>query len=240
MNLDQAARTTDAGPLGIDLQGAARRFGSRWVLRGVELQVRAGEVVALTGRNGSGKTTLLRILATLLRPNRGTVTIFGRDAAKDPDFVRQRLGFLAHNPGIYDDLTASENLLFAQRMNGLRPDAAERAAVLDRVGLTDAAHDRARGFSAGMRRRLALGRLLLRPPLLMLLDEPYASFDADGIALVNELARETAARGGCVVIATHDLDRASIVMSRRVDVRDGLLFPVAAPDRSLQLVRGGK
>ena len=233
-------RTTEAGPLGVDVQGAARRFGTRWVLRGVDLQVRAGEILALTGRNGSGKTTILRLLATLLRPSRGTVRVFGRDAVADPDFVRQRLGFLAHNPGLYDDLTASENLLFAQRMNGLPVSTSGRAAVLDRVGLSESSEERVRGFSAGMRRRLALGRVLLRPPLLLLLDEPYASFDSDGIVLVNEVARETAARGGSVIIATHDLDRASVVMDRRADVRDGLVVPVASPDRSLQLIRGGK
>jgi heme exporter protein A len=207
----------------VEVSGLARRFGARWVLRGARLRIDAGRIVALTGPNGSGKTTLLRILATLLPPTRGSVRIFGVDVAADGDALRRRLGFLAHAPGLYDDLTADENLRFAQRMSGLATDATQRRAVLERVGLADAAHDRARGFSAGMRRRLALGRILLRPPSFLLLDEPYASFDAGGIALVNEIARETAADGGVVIIATHDLDRAAAVMDERFEIEAGVI-----------------
>ncbi len=223
MNRHHAAGKAAADHLAIDVQAVTRRFGSRWVLRGVSLRVETGSIVALTGRNGSGKTTLLRILATLLRPSRGTVRVFGQDALAAPDTVRERLGYLAHNPGIYDDLTAEENLVFAQRMGGLTDGASHRAQVLERVGLADAGRERVRGFSAGMRRRLALGRILLRPPTLLLLDEPYSSFDAEGITLINDVARETAARGGSVVIATHDLERASVVIDERVEIVDGLI-----------------
>jgi heme exporter protein A len=108
-------------------------------------------------------------------------------------------------------------------MYGMTADAAQRDAVLERIGLADAGTDRARGFSAGMRRRLALGRVLIVPPTLLLLDEPYASFDADGITLVNEIARETAGRGGAAVIATHDMERAAVVVDVRIDIRDGVL-----------------
>lgn len=223
MNGHHTARMTEAGPLAIEAIGVTRRFGSRWVLRGIDLRVETGAIVALTGRNGSGKTTLLRVLATLLRPTRGSLHVFGQDAVSNPDFVRARLGFLAHNPGIYDDLTADENLSFAQRMNGLHADPSQRAAILERVGLSEVARDRARAFSAGMRRRLALARVLIVPPTLLLLDEPYASFDADGIALVNDVASETAARGGAAVIATHDMERASGIVDVRIDIRDGVL-----------------
>ena len=223
MNRHHAARTSEANPPAIEVRAVTRRFGSRWVLRGVDLQVACGSIVALTGRNGSGKTTLLRILSTLLRPTRGTVFAFGVDAVAHPDTARARLGFLAHNPGIYDDLTADENLSFAQRMYGLSPDPSQRTAIIERVGLAEARTERTRGFSSGMRRRLALGRILLRPPALLLLDEPYASFDAEGIELVNDVTRETAARGGAVIIATHDMDRASAVVDAQVDIHDGII-----------------
>ncbi|MEO5509368.1 MAG: heme ABC exporter ATP-binding protein CcmA [Longimicrobiales bacterium] len=228
----QAAGTAAAGTPAIEVEGVTRRFGSRWVLRGVDLRVDQGGVLALTGRNGSGKTTLLRILATLLQPSRGTVRIFGEDALTHPDAVRERLGFLAHNPGIYDDLNADENLAFAQRMSRQSADPARRAEVLARVGLVDAGRERVRGFSTGMRRRLALGRILLRPPTLLLLDEPYASFDADGIALVNEVARSVADAGGAVVIATHDLDRAAGIMDTRAEIDDGVLVAVPITARA--------
>jgi len=203
--------------------GLARRFGRRWVLRGVDFQVEAGEVVALTGRNGSGKTTLLRLVASLLRPTRGEVRVFGHDTVKDGAGVRPLVGLLAHNAGLYDDLTAVENLKFAQRMAGLPAHAAELSEVLDRVGLSHFEFERVRGFSAGMRRRLGLARLLLRPPRLLLLDEPYASFDEDGIHVVNEFAVRRAAEGAAVLLSTHDLARAQTVLHRRLHIEDGLL-----------------
>src|SRR5690606_16945753 len=184
------------GPVpAVALHGLARRFGRRWVLRGIDLRVEPGEVVALTGRNGSGKTTLLRVCATALRPTRGTGEVFGNDLVRDADAIRELIGFLGHHPGLYDDLTAAENLVFACRMAGMPASESAVVAALEQVGLAEERKERVRGFSAGMRRRLALARLLLRPPRLLLLDEPYASFDADGILLVNRFASRIAAEG---------------------------------------------
>jgi heme exporter protein A len=228
LNRHIAARTAEADTPALEVRGVTRRFGTRWVLKGVDLALGRGSIAALTGRNGSGKTTLLRILATLLRPTHGSVSAFGSDIVRLPDAVRTRLGYLAHNPGIYDDLTADENLAFAQRMYGQAADFPARGAILERVGLADARRERVRGFSAGMRRRLALGRILLHPPTLLLLDEPYASFDVDGIALVNEIARECAARDGAVIVATHDMERASSVVDTHFDIRDGIVSRVAS------------
>jgi heme exporter protein A len=208
---------------GLVLRGLARRFGHHWVLRGLDHRVERGEVVALTGRNGSGKTTLLRVCATLLRPTRGQATVFGHDVVKDAGLVRERVGLLAHDAGLYATLTAAENLEFAQRMSGQPADADAIAHALDQVGLTSAAHQRTAGFSAGMRRRLALARLLLRPPSLLLLDEPYASFDVDGIDLVNAFTAAIAAAGGIALVATHDLPRARAVMTRELRIVNGKL-----------------
>ena len=214
--------TANSGPA-LALSGVAHRFGTRWVLRGVSLEVGAGEVVALTGRNGSGKTTLLRIAATALRASRGGGAVFGHDLVADAGAVRGLVGILGHAAGLYDDLTAAENLAFAQRMRGERPDAGAAAGALERVALAGEAGERVRGFSAGMRRRLALARLLLAEPKLLLLDEPYASFDADGVLLVNELAARVARGGGAVVIATHELSRARGLLDRTVRIEEGRL-----------------
>jgi heme exporter protein A len=224
----------------IRLDGVARRFGQRWVLRGVDLVVAPGEVLGMTGRNGSGKTTLLRIIATLLRPTRGTARVLGHDTVRGAGEIREHVGLLGHNSGLYDDLTAAENLLFSMRMAGRRADPEAIGDTLQQVGLSDVAGERARGFSAGMRRRLGLARLLLRPPRILLLDEPYASFDADGVDVVNGFIAQVVRAGGVVLLTTHDLTRAAEVITRRVHIADGLLADIAAhTGASLQAARIG-
>ncbi|MGQ0561439.1 MAG: heme ABC exporter ATP-binding protein CcmA [Gemmatimonadota bacterium] len=205
----------------LELSNVARRFGRRWVLRGVSARVRAGESVALMGRNGSGKTTLLRVIATALRPSRGGGAVFGNRLVDDADEVRELIGMLGHHAGLYDDLTAAENLRFSMQMYGLDASRARIDAALDEVGLGHESRERVRGFSAGMRRRLALARLLLRPPRLLLLDEPYAAFDQPGIEQVNAYVHRIVEAGGAAVIATHDLGRVSALAGRVLRIEDG-------------------
>lgn len=205
----------------LELENIARRFGRRWVLRGIDLEIRPGEAVALMGRNGSGKTTLLRIVATSLRPMRGRGSIYGHELIRDNDEIRPLIGTLGHHAGLYDDLTAYENLYFAMEMYGLSIGRAQIEGALEDVGLANEVKERVRGFSAGMRRRLALARLILRPPRLLLLDEPYAAFDQSGIERVNAFVRAIVDSGGAALIATHDVARAAGVTSRVVRIEDG-------------------
>ena len=185
----------------------ARLFGRSAALAGVSLEVERGRMVALLGTNGAGKTTLLRILATSLRPTFGTAHVDGIDVAERPELVRPRVAYLSHATGLYDELTAAENLRFAATMLG-RPNPGEAAGhALAEVGLEADADRRVRGFSAGMRRRLALGRLLLAAPSLVLLDEPHAALDAEGAALVDTLLERWRAGGTTVLVATHQADR---------------------------------
>lgn len=217
---------------GIRVDGVAKRFGRRWALRGASFRADPGTALALMGHNGSGKTTLLRIIATSLRPTRGTGSIFGHDLLKEADAVREHVGALYHAPGVYSDLTARENLDFALRMWGGRSEVGVDEA-LERVGLSSAAHERARGLSSGMTRRLSLARLIMRPPRLLVLDEPYASFDADGIQLVHEMVRSTVAAGGIALIATHDAERSAEVVDNVITLREGRIAP--APDPAPRL-----
>jgi heme exporter protein A len=203
----------------IDAQGIARRFGARWSLRGASLQVRPGEIVGLAGANGSGKTTFLRILSTLLKPTAGSATIYGQSVTKSPDGVRINVGFLAHLAGLYDDLTAFENVRFAADMLGAPCE--NIAPALERVGLTPVANHAVRGFSAGMQRRLALARLLLKKPRLLLLDEPYANLDSDGIGVMNAVIRDVKARGGAALLVLHELAPATGLLNRVVTLADG-------------------
>jgi heme exporter protein A len=206
--------------------GLTKRIGARTLFAGASFKLERGDRMTLSGRNGSGKTTLLRVIATVLQPSRGTARVFGHDVVEDPNAIRELVGLLGHNAALYDDLTAAENLVFAQRMGGGGADPGAASAALAEVGLAQVRGERVRGFSAGMRRRLGLARLLLRPPRLLLLDEPYASFDADGIDVVNAFATRVAEAGGVVILATHDLARATDVMSRRLHLADGRITEV--------------
>jgi heme exporter protein A len=183
-----------------------KRYGDKRVLRGVDLDVERGGFAVVTGPNGSGKTTLLRLLAGLLAPTRGEL---------DVDVDRARVGFLAHEPLVYRELTALENLDLFGRLYRI-PERRERIGmVLERFGLWDARRDRVGTYSRGMQQRLALCRALLHDPELLLLDEPYNALDADGAALVDRELRELAP-GRTFVVATHDPERLAALATQRV------------------------
>ena len=212
-------------PLAITVEGVTRRYGTSWVLRGVSLSVGAGEVVGLLGANGSGKSTLLKILATLLRPQHGTAQVWGHDVVREAAEVRGLIGYLAHSPGLYDDLTAHENLSFVASM--LARDPREVARVLERVDLEGAANTQVRALSAGMQRRVALARLIMLRPKLLLLDEPYSNLDSAGIALMNSLVSEWAADGTSALVVLHELAPAAQLLDRTITLCDGR---IAAPN----------
>jgi heme exporter protein A len=216
-----------APPLAIDTNDIARRFAANWVLRGVTLRVRPGEVVGLLGANGSGKSTLLRILATLVRPHAGTASVWGHDVVGDAAEVRAHVGYMAHAPGLYDDLTARENLVFAAAM--LDRDQRDVDAALERVGLAAVAAQTVRGFSSGMQRRLAIARLMLVRPRVLLLDEPYSNLDAAGLELVNALVGECVEAGAAALVVLHEVVPAEAILDRTVVLQDGRL--AASPAR---------
>ncbi|MGK2962346.1 MAG: heme ABC exporter ATP-binding protein CcmA [Gemmatimonadaceae bacterium] len=215
-------------PSAIEANRLGKRFGIRWVLRGVTFGVERGETVALMGPNGSGKSTVLRILATLIRPNAGSAGVAGLDVGRDAQEVRARVGYLAHTPGLYDDLTARENLEFAADMLGLPYSSVE--STLERAGLGDVALARVRGFSAGMQRRLALARLMMRRPDVLLLDEPYANLDEAGVDLMNSVISDVVASGGAALLALHELAPARSILDRTLTLADGR---VSVADRQL-------
>lgn len=174
----------------------------------------------LTGGNGAGKTTLLRVIATALRPTRGTVRLFGCDATPATlSDVRQNVGLATHQNHLYDDLTAEENLQFVARASGA--DASRIGDVLATVGLSAHAQRPVRGFSAGMKRRVGLARLLLRRPPLVLLDEPFGQLDSEGIALMERVISDFHQQGATLVIATHQHERGARLCDRRITLHQG-------------------
>jgi heme exporter protein A len=207
-------------PPAIETRGLSRRFGASWALVSLELQVPRGAALLVAGRNGSGKSTLLRVVAGALRPSTGTIRVDGHE---DPLERRRRTGLLAHASFTYEPLSALQNLQVVARI--LERPAQPRALmpVLERVGLAPRAHDEVHRFSAGMRKRLALARLLLQEPAIALLDEPYAQLDPQGFRLVDAIFAELRARGATVVLASHLLDRGAALCEQAVLLERGRL-----------------
>jgi heme ABC exporter ATP-binding subunit CcmA len=207
----------------VSAQHITKRFGLRTVLRDVNLQIAAGETVVLFGANGAGKTTLLRILSTLSRPSRGSLEIDGIDVAIAAESARARIGVVAHQPYLYESLTAEENLRFFARMYDVT-DAAERiSACLRMVGLESRARDRVDTFSRGMQQRLALARAILHRPALLLLDEPDTGLDPEGIGVLGEIVAGHRLSGGGALLTTHDLEFGLRVSQRALVIVDGRL-----------------
>ncbi len=192
----------------LEISRLKKSYGLKPVLRGIDLAVERGQRMALLGANGAGKTTLLRILAGLAEPDAGQVCIGGLDIARDAQQTRSLVGFVAHQPYLYDDLTVMENLLFFGRMYAVKQRKERARMLLERIGLAKRAHDRASALSRGQAQRLALARALLHAPRLLLLDEPDTGLDEDGIALLEALLLEHTRDGGAVLFTTHQLERA--------------------------------
>jgi heme exporter protein A len=211
-----------SGSPAVWLSGVTRVFGVVPAVVRVDLRVERGETVFLRGPNGAGKSTLLRLIATALSPTYGRGEVLGFDLAREREEVRRRTEFLGHRTRLYDDLTPAEYLGFVCSLYGL-----SRAGVgpaLERVGLGEVAGERVRGFSQGMRQRLALARVVLRRPELLLLDEPYAALDAEGKDLVDGVVAEAAAEGRTVLVASHDRTRGTGA-TRELFMDGGRLLP---------------
>jgi heme exporter protein A len=198
----------------IQVRKLVKRFGLKTVLRGLDFDVAQGEFVAMLGPNGAGKTTFLRILASLSRPSVGQVQIAGYHLPGQAGAVRRRLGVVSHQPLLYGDLTAEENLRFYARMYDL-PEAGQRIKeVLELVGLSSRRRDLVRTYSRGMQQRLAIGRAVLHDPEVMLFDEPHTGLDQDACTMLDGVLKEVAARGRTVVMTSHDLARVAALASR--------------------------
>ena len=198
----------------IKVHKLVKRFGSKTVLRGLDFEVMQGEFVALLGPNGAGKTTFLRILASLSRPTLGTVQVAGHPLPAQAAAVRAALGVVTHQPLLYGDLTAEENLQFYGRMYGVVDMKSRLDEVLEMVGLVARRRDLVRTFSRGMQQRLAIGRAILHDPEVMLFDEPHTGLDQDACDMLDKLLKDVAGRGRTVVMTSHDLARVENLASR--------------------------
>jgi heme exporter protein A len=196
------------GGAAIRLRGLSRLYGERIALREVDLDLAEGQTLALLGPNGSGKSTMLRILATLLRPTSGQVSVLGCRLPDESWKLRGRIGYLGHEPLLYRDLTGRENLELQARLHGIpRDEASVRIERdLELLGMSRRADDRVSGFSAGMRQRIAICRAVLHRPSLLLLDEPDSNLDPEGRELSRGLIGP--GEGRTRVLVSHEPERA--------------------------------
>ena len=205
----------------IQVNDLVKQFGPFVALRGLTFGVAAGEFVSLMGPNGAGKTTLLRILATLSRPTRGEVSIVGHRLPKRADEARRQIGFLSHQPLLYGDLTAEENLHFFARLYDLGRVDGRVDDLLEQVDLAERRGDKVRTFSRGMQQRLAIARVLLHSPRVVLLDEPFTGLDPDASDRLAQTLLHLHDGQRAVVMTTHDLDRGLALCDRALIIARG-------------------
>ena len=196
----------------IQVKKLVKRFGPLTVLRELDFNVNAGEFVALLGPNGAGKTTLLRILATLSRPSSGLVRIGPYQLPQAGAALRAHLGVVSHQPLLYGDLTADENLRFYGKLYSVEPERIRE--VLELVGLAKRKNDLVRTFSRGMQQRLTIGRAILHNPRILLLDEPHTGLDQEAGEILDNVLQAVALEGRTVVMTSHDLVRAAGLATR--------------------------
>ena len=203
----------------ITVKKLVKRFGPITVLRDLDFEVNSGEFVALLGPNGAGKTTLLRILSSLMRPTSGIVQVASYRLPSQGASLRAKLGVVSHQPLLYGDLTAAENLQFFGKLYSIGPDRIPE--ILDLVGLLPRRDDLVRTFSRGMQQRLAIGRAILHDPTILLLDEPHTGLDQAAGEILDRILQEVALEGRTVVMTSHDLVRSAELASRLVLLTKG-------------------
>lgn len=208
------------------VRGLTKKFGDKTAVDALDLEIRAGELYALLGPNGAGKTTTLRMVAGLLRPDAGSIHVFGVDAVADPIAAKRLTAWLPDEPALYDKLTAWEYLEFIAGLWGIDAKAAAPRAeeLLKFLGLWDNRDERTEGFSRGMKQKTALAGALIHDPKLLMLDEPLTGLDAAVARQVKDLLQQRTRSGGTVILTTHILDVAERVADRIGIIQGGTLL----------------
>jgi len=208
----------------VRVAGVRKSFGDLEVLKGVDLEVAPGSVVALLGSNGAGKTTLIRILATLLRPDAGTAAVVGHDVVSSPASVRGAISLTGQFAAVDGVLTGRENLHLVGRLRHVDDPATTASGLLDRFGLSDAADRRVGEYSGGMARRLDIAMSLVGDPQIVFLDEPTTGLDPEARLEVWGAVRELAAKGTTVFLTTQYLDEAEQLADRIAILHEGRII----------------
>ena len=205
----------------IEIDGVTKLYGSRPVLQDASLTVMQGEIVTLLGANGAGKSTLLRIIATLLKPTKGSVKVGGWFVGQHDDKIRPHIGFLSHEAFVYGDVSAEINLTFFANLYKIENPKESVYSALKTVGLTASLNDPVRTFSRGMLQRLAIARSVLHNPDIWLLDEPYSGLDPTAVELLDELIAES---NRTILLVTHNIPKGEAVADKVVRIEKGRII----------------
>ena len=210
----------------LSVRALTKKFGDKTAVDALDLDIRAGELYALLGPNGAGKTTTLRMVSGLLKPDSGSIHVFGADALADPIAAKRMLAWLPDEPALYDKLTAWEYLEFIAGLWGVDVKTARARAeeLLKFLDLWDNRNERTEGFSRGMKQKTALAGALIHDPKLLMLDEPLTGLDAAVARQVKDLLQQRARSGGSVILTTHILDVAERVADRIGIIQGGKLL----------------
>ncbi len=205
----------------IEVQNLTKRFNGTTVLRGIDFQVKEGEIFGYLGPNGAGKTTTMRIILGLLKPTSGRALVFGKELS-DNDDLRRRVGVLLENDGLYERLSAYENLNYYAQLYSVSDIEEKIKNLLGFVGLSDRQNDKVGTFSKGMKRRLALARSIIHDPDVLFYDEPSAGLDPEAQKMVRDLIlRLSGEKGRTIFLNSHDLDEVQRVCSRIAIIQRG-------------------
>lgn len=221
-------------PYAITAQGLGRKFGERWAVKDLDLHIESGEVFGLLGPNGAGKTTTMRMLSALIAPSTGQASVCGFDVVHEPREVRRHIGVMTETPGLYESLSAQQNLEFYAKLYDIVPSDAQSQIkrYLTLLGLWDRRRDPASTFSKGMKQKLSIARALLHEPPVVILDEPTSALDPEGAKLVRDFIASLKGEGRTIILCTHNLFEAQSLCDRVAIVR-GKLLRVGTP-RDLQ------
>ena len=217
----------------IEAVSLTKMYGRLLAVDHISFQVEKGEIFGFLGPNGAGKTTTIRMLTTLTKPSEGTAKIFGYDIQREPISAKERMGIVPEISNVYDELSAWDNLLFTAELYHVRKGEAEKRAkeLLEMFDLYEKKRNKAKGFSKGMRRRLAIAMGLMNKPDLLFLDEPTSGLDVQSALIIKDIVRDLNREGSAIFLTTHNIEEANVLCGRVAIIHKGRIAAIDTPER---------